>query len=122
MSIDLEPSEPEIRNRVFGRIYTVTRDGKAVAYCAFTDENFKRLMLAAPDLFSACDALLKAMQEIDLLSAARKQDLENCSDLSIFARLVADRIPTEDLDAALEQVLEACMKARGESCQEDNES
>ncbi|HAT50776.1 MAG: hypothetical protein HQL07_04635 [Nitrospirae bacterium] len=118
MSVSFEPSKPGIENRVFQGIYTITRDGKEVAYCAFTDEAFKHLVLAAPDLFAACDAVMKAVYEFDLHEDARKHDLETCLDPAALARIMADTPSTGALAIALEQVMEACVKARGES-QED---
>ncbi|MBF0605711.1 MAG: hypothetical protein HQL07_18710 [Nitrospirae bacterium] len=99
MSVSCELSEPGTENRVFS-IYTVTRDGEEVAHCAFTDKAFERLVLAAPDLFVACEAVLKAAYEVEIF--------------------VGEVPPYNPLHAALEKVLAACMKARGESCQEDN--
>jgi len=96
VSVHIKPSEPGIESRVFQGIVTVTRDGKEVAYCAFIDESFKRIVLAAPDLLAACDAVLKAIYEFDLYADARKYNLENCPDLSIkdLARLMAETPPT----------------------------
>ncbi|MEO5327278.1 MAG: hypothetical protein H7829_03450 [Magnetococcus sp. THC-1_WYH] len=102
---------------------TIFNDEKEVAHCIiFLEERDKRLIQAAPELFAACEAVLKAAHEKKCFINDTENSMKSTSDIVALANLFKGvSLYTDPMPAALEQMLAVCMKVRGESCQEDNQ-